>query len=86
MIYELGFDLFNDNNIIKNCYLAFVHYKKSGQLGSPKALTKVAICLFNGIEGAIPVNKKASEKLLEKAVELGDKEAEKYLKFIQKEE
>ena len=86
MIYELGFDLFNDNNIIKNCYLAFVHYKKSGQLGSPKALTKVAICLFNGIEGAIPVNKKASEKLLEKAVELGDKETEKYLKFIQKEE
>ena len=83
IIYELGIDLFNDNNIIKNSYLAFVHYKKAGQLGSSKALTKLGICLYNGIEGVIPVNKKASEDLLEKAVNLGDKEAEKYLKFIQ---
>ena len=83
IIYELGIDLFNDNNIIKNSYLAFVHYKKAGQLGSSKALTKLGICLYNGIEGVIPVNKKASEELLEKAVNLGDKEAEKYLKFIQ---
>ena len=83
IIYELGFDLFNDNNIIKNCYLAFVHYKKAGQLGNVKALTKVGICLFNGIEGAIPVNKKASEKIFKKAIKLGDKEAEQYLKYVQ---
>jgi len=83
LIHELGFDLFNDNNIIKNNYLAFIHYKKSGQLGSAKALTKVGICLFNGIEGAFKSNKDASEKVLEKAVSLGEKEAEKYLKFIQ---
>ena len=83
IIYELGIDLFNDNNIIKNSYLAFVHYKKAGQLGNAKAFTKMGICLFNGIENAIPKNHKASEKLLEKAIELGDKEAEKYLKFIQ---
>ena len=86
IIYELGIDLFNDNNIIKNSYLAFVHYKRAGQLGNAKAFTKMGICLFNGIEGAIPKNRKASEKILEKAIELGDKEAEKYLKFIQSQE
>ena len=86
IIYELGIDLFNDNNIIKNSYLAFVHYKKAAKLGNAKAYTKMGICLFNGIEGVIPKNRKASEKLLEKAIELGDKEAEKYLKFIQSQE
>ena len=86
IIYELGIDLFNDNNIIKNSYLAFVHYKRAGQLGNAKAFTKMGICHFNGIEGVIPKNRKASEKLLEKAIELGDKEAEKYLKFIQDQE
>jgi TPR repeat protein len=86
IIYELGIDLFKDNNIIKNPYLAFVHYKKAGQLGNAKAITKIGICLFNGIEGVIQKNPKASEKLLEKAIELGDKEAEKYLKFIQSQE
>ena len=86
IIFELGIDLFNDNNIIKNSYLAFVHYKKAAKLGNAKAYTKMGICLFNGIEGVIPKNRKASEKLLEKAIELGDKEAEKYLKFIQSQE
>ena len=86
ILYELGIDLFNDNNIIKNSYLAFVHYKKAAKLGNAKAYTKMGICLFNGIEGVIPKNRKASEKLLEKAIELGDKEAEKYLKFIQSQE
>jgi TPR repeat protein len=86
IIYELGIDLFNDNNIIKNSYLAFVHYKKAAKLGNAKAYTKMGICLFNGIEGVIPKNRKSSEKLLEKAIELGDKEAEKYLKFIQSQE
>ena len=83
IIYELGIDLFNDHNIIKNSYLAFVHYKKAAQLGNAKALTKLGICLFNGIEGVILANPKASQKLLAKAIELGDKEAEKYLNYIQ---
>ena len=83
ILYELGIDLFNDNNVIKNSYLAFLHYKKAGQLGNAKALTKMGICLYNGIENVVPANQNASEKLLEKAIELGDKEAEKYLKFIQ---
>ena len=83
IMYELGIDLFNDNNIIKNNYLAFIHYKNAGLLGNVKALTKVGICLFNGIEGAFKSNKIGSEKILEKAISLGDKEAEKYLKFIQ---
>ena len=86
IIYELGIDLFNDNNIIKNSYLAFVHYKRAGQLGNAKAFTKLGICFYNGIEGVIPKNHKASENLLEKAIQLGDKEAEKYLKFIQSQE
>ena len=86
IIYELGIDLFNDNNIIKNSYLAFVYYKRAAHLGNAKAFTKMGICLFNGIEGAISKNRKGSEKMLEKAIELGDKEAEKYLKFIQSQE
>ena len=82
LMYELGIDLFNDNNIIKNSYMAFINYKKAGQLGYAKALTKMGICLFNGIKGVIPVNKQGSEQLLLKAIELGDKEAEKFLKII----
>ena len=42
----------------------------------------MGICLFNGIKGVIPVNKQGSEQLLLKAIELGDKEAEKFLKII----
>ena len=82
IIYELGVDLFNDNHVIKNCYIAFLFYKKAAELGNSKAMIKMGICLFNGIEGVLLPNHNVSQKLLEKAIELGDKEAEKYLTFI----
>ena len=40
IIYEIGIDLFEDGNIIKNNYLAFLNYKKTAELDYSKAYTK----------------------------------------------
>ena len=82
LIYELGIDLFEDGNIIKNPYLAFLNYKKAAELDYYKAYTKIGICLFNGIEGIFVHNEKASISMLEKAIEKGDDEAKKFLEYI----
>ena len=82
LMYEIGIDLFEDGNIIKNSYLAFLNYKKAAELDYPKACTKLGICLLNGINGVVPSNIKASITMLEKAVEKGDSEAKKYLEII----
>ena len=34
---EIGIDLFNDGNIIKNPYLAFLHHKKAAELDYSRA-------------------------------------------------
>ena len=81
---EIGIDLFNDGNIIKNPYLAFLHYKKAAELDYSRAYTKLGICLFNGIERVFPPNDKASISMLEKAVEKGDKKAQKFLEYLKK--
>ena len=82
LLYELGIDMFEDGNIIKNPYLAFLNYKKSAEWGNVKAMTKVGIALFNGIEGIFNHNKEASISLLEKASKLGDVEAKVFLDYI----
>ena len=82
LMYEIGIDLFEDGNIIKNPYLAFVNYKKAAELDYSKAYTKIGISLFNGIEGVFLHNEKASISMLEKAIEKGDEEGKKYLDFI----
>ena len=82
LMYEIGIDLFEDGNIIKNSYLAFLNYKKAAELDYPKACTKLGICLLNGINGVVPSNIKASITMLEKAVEKGDPGAKKYLEII----
>ena len=82
LMYELGINLFEDGNIIKNPFLAFLNYKKAAELGYGKAYTKIGISLFNGIENVFGSNEKASISMLEKAVENGDKEASKFLDFI----
>ena len=82
LIYEIGIDLFEDGNVIKNPYLAFLNYKKSAELDYPKAYTKIGISLFNGIEGVFLHNEKASISMLEKAVEKGDDEAKKFLDYV----
>ena len=84
LLYELGIDMFEDGNIIKNPYLAFLNYKKSTEMGNVKAMTKVGIALFNGIEGIFRHNKEASISLLQKASDLGDNEAQEFLDFITK--
>ncbi len=81
-MYEIGIDLFEDGNIIKNPYLAFLNFKKAAELGYSKAYTKIGISLFNGIENVFGSNEKASISMLEKAVEKGDKEAVQILDFI----
>ena len=82
IMYEIGIDLFEDGNIIKNPYLAFLNFKKAAELGYSKAYTKIGISLFNGIENVFGSNEKASISMLEKAVEKGDKEAAQMLDFI----
>jgi TPR repeat protein len=82
LMYEIGIDLFEDGNIIKNPYLAFLNYKKAAELGYSKAYTKIGVSLFNGIENVFGSNEKASISMLEKAVEKGDKEASSFLNFI----
>ena len=84
LISEIGIDLFNDGNIIKNPYLAFLHYKKAAEFDYSKAFTKIGICLFNGIEKILYPNEKASIAMLEKALERGDYEAQKYIDYIKK--
>lgn len=82
LLYEIGFDLFEDGNVIKNPYLAFVNYKKAAELGYGKAYTKIGISLFNGIEGVFGHNEKACISMLEKGVEKGDLEAKNFLEII----
>lgn len=82
IMYEIGIDLFEDGNIIKNPYLAFLNFKKAAELGYSKAYTKIGISLFNGIENVFESNEKASISMLEKAVEKGDKEAVQMLDLI----
>ena len=82
LLNEIGIDFFEDGNIIKNSYLAFLNYKKAAELDYPKAYTKLGIGLLNGIDGVVASNVKASISMLEKAVEKGDSEAKKYLEII----
>ena len=82
LMYEIGIDLFEDGNIIKNPYLAFMNYKKAGDLNFGKACTKLGICYLNGIEGVVAPNKNYSISMLEKALENGDLESQKYLDYI----
>lgn len=82
LIYEIGIDLFEDGNIIKNHYLAFLNYKKAAELNFGKAYTKLGICYFNGIEGVIEPNKNYCISMLEKALENGDEKSKEYLDKI----
>jgi len=82
LLYEIGFDVFEDGGIIKNSYLAYVYYKRAAELGYAKGYTKLGISFFNGIKDVIPSNEKASISMLEKAIEKGDGEAAKYLNYI----
>ena len=84
ILYELGIDMFDDGNIIKNPYLAFLNYKKAAELGYNKALTKVGIALFNGIQGVFEHNAEAGIATLKKASDLGDIEAKQFLDYIKK--
>ena len=82
MLYEIGFDIFEDGGVIKNSYLAYVYYKRSAEFGYAKGYTKLGISFFNGIKDVVPHNEKASISMLEKAIEKGDEEAKKYLNYI----
>lgn len=84
LLYEIGFDMFEDGNIIQNIYLAFLNYKKSAELGSVKALTKLGLAIYNGIKGHFYHNHERGIKLLETALQNGDNEAQKYLDYINK--
>lgn len=84
LLHELGIDILDTGNRIKNLYEAFLYYKKGAELGNCKAITKVGLGIYNGIKGYFFHNKEKGVNLLKIAKDKGDKEAQEYLDYLDK--
>ena len=81
-LYENGFDLLRDGNIIQNPYMAFLNYKNASDLGNIKAKTKIGVARYNGINGIIPKDEETGISLIKEASNNNDQEATDYLNSL----
>ena len=81
-LYENGFDLLRDGNIIQNPYMAFLNYKKASDLGNIKAKTKIGVAIYNGINGIIPKDEETGISFIKEASNNNDQEATDYLNSL----
>lgn len=81
-LFEIGYDLFGDGNVIQNPIFAFSNYKHAAELGHTKAKMKVGVAIYNGIEGCFTHDEIQGLNLLKEAANEGDKEANDYLQML----
>ena len=58
------------------------YYEKAAELGHVKAKVKIAVILYDGVEGVVPQNRELALQLLGEAAEQDDAEAINYLGLI----
>lgn len=80
--FYIGYLYENGLGTIKNAYLAYNHYNLAMSQGNIKAKTKVALCLYNGIDGFLQPNTKMATELLDEAASLDEPDALNYLGLI----
>ena len=75
LLYETGLDFLNLGTKLRQPYIAFLHYKRSAELGCLKAKTKVGLAVFNGIENVFHHDEEEGLRILREAAEEGEAEA-----------
>jgi len=66
----------------ENTYIAFLYYKKAKELGHTKAMMKVGLVLYNGIDQFVEKNEKEAINLWTTAAQKGDTESLNYMGLI----